>query len=132
MGVYAQETPVNGVNLDKVDSLTQVVNDLSSHVKKVEDDKRNESIWKKRSKYFQIGYMNQTLTNQDIPDLKWKSDFGVSKEGSLFGRVVQLISFCTTEPKIFKISSSVEKSLFSNIITIINYAPCQNKVCFFT
>jgi len=87
LGVYAQETPVNGVNLDKVDSLTQVVNDLSSHVKKVEDDKRNESIWKKRSKYFQIGYMNQTLTNQDIPDLKWKSDFGVSLS---FGRTFYL------------------------------------------
>lgn len=87
LGVYAQETPVNGVNPDKVDSLTQVVDALSSRVKESEDDRRNESIWKKRSKYFQFGYMNQTLNNQDIPDLKWKSDFGVSLS---FGRTFYL------------------------------------------
>lgn len=87
LGVYAQKAPVNDVHSDKVDSLTQVVNDLSSQVKKAEDDKRSEAIWKKRSKYFQIGYMNQTLTNQDIPDMKWKSDFGVSLA---FGRTFYL------------------------------------------
>lgn len=77
-GAYAQNTSTNDTNTDKVDSLTQVVNELSSKVQKVEDDKRNEAVWKKRSKYFGIGYMNQTLTHQDIPGLEWKSDFGVS------------------------------------------------------
>ncbi len=78
MGMYAQETVVTSDNTDKTDSLTQVVSKLSAKVQKVEDDKRNESIWKKRSKYFHIGYINQTLTHQDISGLKWKSDFGVS------------------------------------------------------
>lgn len=57
-GAYAQNTSVNDTNTDKVDSLTQVVNELSSKVQKVEDDKRNESVWKKRRNYFGIGYMN--------------------------------------------------------------------------
>ena len=78
MGMYAQETVVTSDNTDKTDSLAQVVSKLSAKVQKVEDDKRNESIWKKRSKYFHIGYINQTLTHQDISGLKWKSDFGVS------------------------------------------------------
>lgn len=78
LSIYAQDIPTGNDSTDKVDSLTQVVNVLSSKVQKVEDDARNEAIWNKRKKYFQIGYINQTLTHQDSPGLEWKSDFGVS------------------------------------------------------
>lgn len=78
LSIYAQEVSVDNGNVNKVDSLTQVVNELSSKIQKVEDDKRSESIWKKRRKYFYIGYMNQTLTHQDVPGLEWKSDLGFS------------------------------------------------------
>lgn len=78
LSIYAQDIPANNGDTDKVDSLTQVVKELSSKVQKVEDDARNEAIWNKRKKYFQIGYTNQTLTHQDVPGLEWKSDFGVS------------------------------------------------------
>ena len=74
LSIYAQDIPASNDGTDKVDSLTQVVNELQ----KVEDDARNEAIWNKRKKYFQIGYINQTLTHQDVPGLEWKSDFGVS------------------------------------------------------
>ena len=78
LSIYAQDIPASNDGTDKVDSLTQVVNELSSKVQKVEDDARNVAIWNKRKKYFQIGYINQTLTHQDVPGLEWKSDFGVS------------------------------------------------------
>ena len=78
LSIYAQDIPASNGGTDKVDSLTQVVNELSSKVQKVEDDARYEAIWNKRKKYFQIGYINQTLTHQDVPGLEWKSDFGVS------------------------------------------------------
>lgn len=87
MGIYSQETITNGEHTDKTDSLTQVVNELSLKVRKVEADKHNESIWKKRNKYFYIGYINQKLTYQDISGLEWKSDFGVSLG---FGRTYYL------------------------------------------
>lgn len=72
IGAYAQDTPVNGRNVDKVDSLTQVVSELSSKVQKVEDDKRNEAVWKKRSRYFYIAYgKNQLKDNSN----KLSSDY---------------------------------------------------------
>ena len=61
------------------DSLLQVVNELSDRVQKTEDAARNERIWKKRAKYFNIGYItNQTLTDKVDAEAEWKSDFGVS------------------------------------------------------
>ena len=48
LSIYAQDIPASNDGTDKVDSLTQVVNELSSKVQKVEDDARNETIWNKR------------------------------------------------------------------------------------
>ena len=57
----------------------EVVNELSDRVQKTEDAARNERIWKKRAKYFNIGYItNQTLTDKVDAEAEWKSDFGVS------------------------------------------------------
>ena len=56
-----------------------MVNELSDRVQKTEDAARNERIWKKRAKYFNIGYItNQTLTDKVDAEAEWKSDFGVS------------------------------------------------------
>ncbi len=65
-------------NSAKVDSLTQVVKELSAKVQDMEDDAHYEAVWSKRKKYFKIGFMKQTLTHRDISDLEWKSDFGIS------------------------------------------------------
>lgn len=78
LGIYAQDRFVDSGNAGETDSLTQVVNELSSKIQQIENGERNATIWNKRKKYFHIGYMNQTLTNQDIPDLEWKSGFGFS------------------------------------------------------
>lgn len=61
----------------KVDSLQSVVDALASRVNSVEKEELNQAIWKDRAKYFNIGYVRQTLTDKTYGgDLK--SDFGVS------------------------------------------------------
>ena len=55
--VFAQETNSETQSSQREDSLLQVVNELSGRVKKTEDAARNERIWKKRAKYFNIGYI---------------------------------------------------------------------------
>lgn len=78
-GAFAQEANQEDQSSQKEDSLLQVVSDLSDKVHKVEESSRNERIWKKRAKYFNIGYIaNQTLTDKLDADAKWKSDFGAS------------------------------------------------------
>lgn len=78
MGIYAQDIPSDTTDVSKIDSLTRALNESMEKIEKMEEDKQQEAIWNKRKKYFFIGYMNQTLTHQDIPGLKWKSDFGFS------------------------------------------------------
>lgn len=78
LGIHAQDIPSDSTNINKIDSLTQVVNESLAKLEKLEENERQEAIWDKRKKYFHIGYMNQTLTHQDIAGLKWKSDFGFS------------------------------------------------------
>lgn len=57
----------------------QVVSNLSDRIQKAEEETRNERIWKKRAKYFNIGYItSQTLTDKLDDEAEWKNDFGVS------------------------------------------------------
>lgn len=74
----AQET-----SKQQIDSLNEALNDLSARVKETELAEKNRSIWKERAKYFNIAYVNQTLT----PDIEnWeklggqelKSDIGAA------------------------------------------------------
>lgn len=37
-----------------------------------------ERIWKRRSKFINIGYVFQTLTFPELDNMKWKSDIGIS------------------------------------------------------
>ena len=77
--IFAQEADSEVQSSQREDSLLQVVNELSDRVQKTEDAARNERIWKKRAKYFNIGYItNQTLTDKIDAEAEWKSDFGVS------------------------------------------------------
>ena len=77
--IFAQEADSEVQSSQREDSLLQVVNELSDRVQKTEDAARNERIWKKRAKYFNIGYItNQTLTDKVDAEAEWKSDFGVS------------------------------------------------------
>lgn len=76
--IFAQEADSEVQSSQREDSLL-VVNELSDRVQKIEDAARNERIWKKRAKYFNIGYItNQTLTDKVDAEAEWKSDFGVS------------------------------------------------------
>lgn len=62
----------------ETDSLRQVVDNLSRQLQTQQDDERSYKIWKKRSKYFNLGYVNQSLIFKDLGDEKLKNDFGVS------------------------------------------------------
>ncbi len=62
-----------GDNTQEEDSLRNVINTLVSQAKEAE----NQAIWKDRAKYFNIGYVNQTLTDKTFGG-EIKSDFGVS------------------------------------------------------
>ena len=78
MGLVAQEAGYEDKNTQKVDSLQQVVKILQEKVLTQEYDKRNEEVWKNRRKYFNIGYVDQTLTHEEVKGLEWKSDYGFS------------------------------------------------------
>lgn len=71
------------VSQQKLDSLNQALSDMSARVKETEAAESNRAIWKDRSKYFNLNYVNQKLS----PDIDgWdklgggelKSDFGAA------------------------------------------------------
>lgn len=61
-----------------LDSLRQVVADLSTRMSETEAAENNRAIWKDRAKYFNLGYVNQTLANELDASFELKSDFGGS------------------------------------------------------
>lgn len=68
----------------QIDSLRQAVAMLQSQLDsqqqaldKVEEDELNRKIWNDRAKYFNIYYVNQSISQEDI-DGTWKNDFGVA------------------------------------------------------
>ena len=74
----AQEVTENSVdaNTQKIDSLTEVVNALSSSVQKAEDEALDKKIWKDRAKYFNIYYApNQSL---ELGNMKWESELSAA------------------------------------------------------
>ena len=73
-GVRAQEQDDTARRLD---SLQRVVTELTSNVQTLETEDLNQAIWKDRAKYFNIGYVNQTMTDKTFGG-ELKSDFGVS------------------------------------------------------
>lgn len=69
---------------EQIDSLRQAVTMLQSQlasqqetIDKVEEDELNRKIWNDRAKYFNIYYVNQSISQEDI-DGTWKNDFGVA------------------------------------------------------
>lgn len=79
LSVAAQEVTEtsNDANTQKIDSLTEVVNTLSSSVQKVEDEALDKRIWKDRAKYFNFYYAKQDLTQKDA-GMTWKSDLAAA------------------------------------------------------
>lgn len=75
-GIRAQE-PAKDATMQRLDSLQQVVNQLTTTVENQEQEDLDRKIWKDRAKYFNIGYVNQTLKDKDL-GAEIKSDFGVS------------------------------------------------------
>lgn len=61
----------------RIDSLEQIVSQLSSKVSETEENLRLTELWKRR-KFKSIAFVKQSLTHQDIAGMKWKSDFGAS------------------------------------------------------
>lgn len=70
-GAYAQE------NQSRLDSLQQVVSALSSRVEDTQKAELNRAVWKDRAKYFNLGYVKQTLADRTYGG-ELKSDFGAS------------------------------------------------------
>lgn len=62
----------------ETDSLQRVVNDLSQQLRHQKNEELDRKIWKNRSKYFNLGYVKQSLVFKDFGDEKLKNDFGVS------------------------------------------------------
>ena len=62
----------------ETDSLQRVVDDLSQQLRHQKNEELDRKIWKNRSKYFNLGYVKQSLVFKDFGDEKLKNDFGVS------------------------------------------------------
>lgn len=75
--VNAQVADSTETRSDLVDSLTQVVEELSNKVSDKEEESLQKSIWNDRAKYMNIGFVKQTLTSKDN-DVKYKSSAGLS------------------------------------------------------
>lgn len=76
-GARAQFVGEGNGSSDQVDSLKQVVETLSNQVQETEETDLNQKIWKNRAKYFNIGFVKQSLTSKD-DDVKYKSSMGVN------------------------------------------------------
>ena len=72
---FAQE---NDNTNQKLDSLQQVVNKLSSQIDEDAEADMQQKIWKDRAKYFNLSYVIQKLQYKDIDGLQYESDFGVA------------------------------------------------------
>ena len=73
----AQVADSTDVNSSKVDSLTQMVESLSSQISDAENEDLQKAIWKDRAKYMNVGFVKQTLTSKDN-DVKYKSSAGMN------------------------------------------------------
>lgn len=74
--VCAQDVPSDNLECNEDTLLTPTDDNDAYQLDK--EEKRQEAVWNDRSRYFHFGYLNQTLTHQDVPGLNWKSDFGFS------------------------------------------------------
>ena len=64
----------------ELDSHQQAVNVLQTQIDERNRKDKLRSVWEKRSTFFNIGYVNETLTNKDMETLwsEMKSKYGVS------------------------------------------------------
>lgn len=67
----------NNGNANEVDSLRTVVGTLSKQVDNANQAELDQKIWKDRAKYFNIGFVKQSLTSKD-DYIKYKSEAGVN------------------------------------------------------
>lgn len=74
-GLSAQETDETQ---RRIDSLQQVVDQLSENMEKTEEATLLDNIWKERARYFNISYVNQELQFKELKDTKLKSQFGIA------------------------------------------------------
>ena len=77
LAVSFRATAQSNDDVRKADSLQMVVNSLNSRVQSAEQAELDRAIWKNRSKYFNIGYVSQKLTDKTYGG-ELKSDFGAS------------------------------------------------------
>lgn len=57
----------------ETDSLQRVVDDLSQQLRHQKNEELDRKIWKNRSKYFNLGYVKQSLVFKDFGDEKLKT-----------------------------------------------------------
>ncbi|MDE5731367.1 MAG: hypothetical protein K2H81_07620 [Alistipes sp.] len=73
----AAQEPAAADTTRTIDSLQTVAASLDTRLQEQQQQELNRKIWKKRSKYFNIGYVNQKVTDKTSGE-KLKSDFGAS------------------------------------------------------
>ena len=121
----AQQIPEVAPGVHTGDSLTMLVDSLQRELKalkssseELEEDVRNREIWNDRAKYFNISYVNQSLTQKDVNGT-WRSDFGVALTN---GRTYYLHK----KPLLGMIKFGIDWSYFD-----INFAKYEDKWGFF-
>lgn len=73
----AQVADSTAIRTNEMDSLKNVVEALSAKVEGTKQEDLQQKIWKGRAKYFNIGFVKQSLTSKDN-ELKYKSNMGVN------------------------------------------------------
>lgn len=101
-----------------VDSLRRELSSLKSSNEELESDARNRTVWNDRAKYFNIAYLNQSLTQKEVNGT-WRSDFGVALTS---GRTYYLHK----KPLLGMIKFGIDWSYFD-----INFAKYEDKFGFF-
>lgn len=73
----AQTDDSNERAQQQIDSLNQIVAQLSEKVEDQEEEMEMADVWSRR-KFFNIGFSRLKLTHREIANLSWKSDFSIS------------------------------------------------------
>lgn len=112
----------NSGDIGETEALRQEVNTLSQQVNDVNQADLDQKIWKDRAKYFNIGFVKQSLTSKD-DDIKYKSNMGVSMtwgktwylhKKPLFGMMKIGLDWSWMDFNYVKYSSVEEKSVYND------------------
>lgn len=77
LGLISYPAMAQNAGEERADSLQQVVDEISEKNKQLEAEALNQKIWKDRAKYFNISYVKQSLSAEDV-NYKKNSSIGLA------------------------------------------------------